>query len=113
MTDDNLLALHNNFWQRGQHLFVKRSIQIPDPRSLEVANGSEPLNLTVIEHPDGPEGVFPFGLSKLLVVEIFDTFWNILESEDTEWQKLLHSPGLDRFSFVNHATIVTGQPGIG
>jgi hypothetical protein len=25
-----------------------------------VENGSELLNLTVIEHPEGPEGVFPF-----------------------------------------------------
>ena len=76
-------------------------------------NDSETLNLTVIEHPEGPEQVFPFGLSKLLVVEIYETFWDILESEDKEWQNLLRLPGIDRFSYINHATIVTGQPGIG
>ena len=76
-------------------------------------NGYEPLNLTVIEHPEGPERVFPFGLSKLLVIEIFETFWYLLESENKEWQTLLQSPGLDRFSSIHHATIVTGQPGIG
>jgi hypothetical protein len=73
----------------------------------------EPLNLMVIEHPEGPERVFPCGFSKLLVVEIFETFRNLLESENKEWQMLLQSPGLDRFSSIHHATIVTGQPGIG
>ena len=67
----------------------------------------------VIEHPEGPERVFPCGFSKLLVVEIFETFRNLLESENKEWQMLLQSPGLDRFSSIHHATIVTGQPGIG
>lgn len=94
-------------------MFVKRPVQIPDPLSLEVENYSETLDLTVIEHPEGPEQVFPFGLSKLLVVEIYETFWNLLESEDQEWRTLLQSPGIDRFSYIHHATIVTGQPGIG
>jgi hypothetical protein len=110
-TDANLLVLHRNFWQRGQCFFVEHSVRIPDPLSLKAENDSETLNLTVIEHPEGPK-VFPFGLSKLLVVEIYKTFWDILESEDKEWQNLL-SPGIDRFSHINHATIVTGQPGIG
>jgi hypothetical protein len=78
-----------------------------------VENGSGPLSLTVIEHPEGPERLFPFGFSNILVTEIFETFWNLLESEDMEWQKLLQSPRLERFSFIHHATIVTGQPGIG
>jgi hypothetical protein len=94
-------------------MFIKRLVQIPDPLSLQVENDSEVLNLTVIEHPEGPEQVFPFGLSKLLVVEIYETFWNILESEDRDWQTLLRSPGTERFAYSHHATIVTGQPGIG
>jgi hypothetical protein len=77
-----------------------------------VENGLEPLSLTIIKHPEGPERVFPFGHSKLLVVDIFETFWNLLESEEKEWQALLRSPGLNHFSYVHHATIVTGQPGI-
>jgi hypothetical protein len=94
-------------------MFVKHLVQIPDPLSLVVENDSEELDLTVIEHPEGPEQVFPYGLSKLLVVKIYETFWNLLESEDQEWQNLLRSPGIDRFSHIHHATIVTGQPGIG
>jgi hypothetical protein len=94
-------------------MFVQRPVQIPDPLSLEVENDSETLNLTVIEHPEGPEQVFPFGLAKLLVVEIYETFWKLLETEDQEWQTLLRSPGIDRFSYIHHATIITGQPGIG
>jgi hypothetical protein len=78
-----------------------------------VENDSELLNLTVIEHPEGPERAFPFGLSKLLVVEIFETFWNLLEFKNKEWQMLLQSPGMDHFSSIYHATIVTGQSGIG
>jgi hypothetical protein len=77
---------------------------------LVVENDSKPLTLTVIENPDGE---FRFGLSKLLVVEIFETFWNLLRFEDEEWEKLLKSPGADRFARIHHATIITGQPGIG
>ena len=76
-------------------------------------NDSETLNLTVIEHPEGPEQVFPFGLSRLLVVEIYETFWDLLEFEDNIWQDLRQSPSIDWFSHIHHATIVTGQPGIG
>lgn len=112
-TDPCFLALHNSFWQRGEHMFVKRLVQIPDPLSLEVEDYSETLDLTIIEHPEGPEQVFPFGLSKLLVVEIYETFWKLLESADQEWRNLLRSPGIDRFSHVHHATIITGQSGIG
>jgi hypothetical protein len=57
--------------------------------------------------------VFPFGLSRLLVVEIYETFWDLLEFEDNIWQDLWQSPGIDWFSHIHHATIVTGQPGIG
>jgi hypothetical protein len=77
---------------------------------LEVEHGSQPLNLTVIVNP---EGKFRFGLSRLLVVEIFETFWELLQYEDEEWEELLKSPDLDRFARIHHATIVTGQPGVG
>ena len=73
-------------------------------------DGSQPLNLTVIVNP---EGKFRFGLSKLLVIEIFETFWELLHYEDEKWQELAKSPELDRFASIHHATIITGQPGIG
>jgi len=66
--------------------------------------------LTVIENPDG---MFRFGLERLLVVDIFETFWDLLRCEDEEWEKLVKSRRLDRFARIHHATIVTGQPGIG
>jgi hypothetical protein len=75
-----------------------------------VEDGSQPLNLTVIVNP---EGKFHFGLSRLLVIEIFETFWELLRYEDEEWQELVKSPALDGFASIHHATIVTGQPGVG
>jgi hypothetical protein len=108
--DADLLALHKTFWNNEECPFGKQSIRIPDPLSLEVEDDSEPLNLTVIMNP---EGKFRFGLSRLLVVEIFKTFWELLQNEDEEWQALVKSPALDRFARIHHATIVTGQPGIG
>jgi hypothetical protein len=75
-----------------------------------VGVGSELLTLPVIVNP---EGQFRFGLSKLLVIEIFKTFWDLLQHEDKEWENLLQSPELDRFAYIHHATIVTGQPGTG
>ncbi|KIL55326.1 hypothetical protein M378DRAFT_56130, partial [Amanita muscaria Koide BX008] len=47
---------------------------------------------------------------KLLVVPIYETFWDVLKDEDRLWQALLQPP---RFSHPCHATIVTGQPGVG
>ena len=70
----------------------------------------QPLNLTIIMNP---EGIFCFRLPKLLIVKISKTFWELLQYEDEEWQKLVKSPDLDRFARIHHATIVTGQPGIG
>jgi hypothetical protein len=84
-----------------------QSVQIVDLLSLEVKSSSEPSTLTVIE------GKFRFGLTKPLVVEIFKTFWNILQSEDEAWETLLQSPELDSFAPLHHTTIVTGQTSIG
>jgi hypothetical protein len=109
-TDADLLALHKTFWHREEHLLGKQSVRIPDPLSLAVEDGSQPLDLTIIVNP---EGKFRFGLSRLLVIEIFETFWELLQHEDEGWQKLVKSPDLDRFASIHHATIVTGQPGIG
>lgn len=69
-------------------------------------DGAQPLTFSCIELP---EGTFRFGLRKLLVIDIFDIFWELLQSEDRKWQNIR----MDRFSSVHHATIVTGQPGIG
>jgi hypothetical protein len=41
----------------------------------------------------------------MLVVEIFKTFWDLLQSEDVEWDNVLKLPALDRFSYAHHATI--------
>jgi hypothetical protein len=108
--DVNLLTLHWTLWHRGEHLLGKQSVHIPNPPSLEVEASSELLNLTVIVNP---EGKFRFRLSRLLIVDIFKTFWELLQHEDEEWQELVKSPELDRFACLHHATIVTGQPGIG
>lgn len=85
-TVDYFHALHERFWNRGEHIFAQcTSVKIPDPLSLEVDDNSEVLNLAVIELPRAPTLSY-FGYSKLLVVEIYETFWRLLESEDQEWQ---------------------------
>jgi hypothetical protein len=91
-------------------LLGKQSVHIPNPLSFEVEAGSELLELTIIVNP---EGKFRFRLSRLLIVEIFETFWDLLQHEDEKWQELVKSPELDHFARLHHATIVTGQPGIG
>lgn len=105
-TDDRFLALHNSFWKRGEDRFVRHSVLIPDPLSLDVESDSETLGLTIIDLPKGF-----FEVSKLLVVEIYKTFWDLLNSEDQHWETLLQTPG--RYHSLHHSTIFTGQPGIG
>jgi len=69
------------------------------------------LELAVIDLPEGSEKAFTTEVSRLLVVPIYETFWDILKYEDQLWQALpVKSP---RFSHPCHATIVTGQPGVG
>jgi hypothetical protein len=74
--------------------------------SLDVEDDSETLDVTVIDLPTEF-----FGVSKLLVVQIYETFWDLLNSEGQDWQSLARLSG--RFSSLCHATIITGQPGIG
>ncbi|KIM71660.1 hypothetical protein PILCRDRAFT_93764 [Piloderma croceum F 1598] len=83
----NLLALHKTFWCHEEHLLGKQSIPIPDQLSLEVEDGSQPLNLTIIMNP---EGIFCFRQPKLLIVKISKTFWELLQDEDKKWQELVN-----------------------
>ena len=109
-TDNYFLAIHQSFWRRGEDIFVKQGVKIPDSLSSELDDNSETLQLVVIDLPGGSEEVFGIDVPKLLVTPIYETFWDILRTEDRRWQPLLHS---SRFSHPCHATIVTGQPGIG
>ncbi len=68
------------------------------------------LELAVIDLPEGSQKAFTTGVSKLLVIPIYETFWDLLEHEDQRWQAL---PQSQKFSHPRHATIVTGQPGVG
>ncbi|KAF8807615.1 hypothetical protein BYT27DRAFT_6578065 [Phlegmacium glaucopus] len=136
--DDYFSAIYQMFWQRGEHLFVRRRVQIPNSLSSELDDNlemlddnsempdddsemlddnsempddnSEMLELVVIDLPEGSEKAFTTEVPKLLVVPIYETFWDVLTYEDRSWQALLQSP---RFSHPCHATIVTAQPGIG
>ena len=107
LTDGHFLTIRQSFWQRGEHIFVKRHIRTPNSLSSEL-DGM--LELAVIDLPEGSEKALTTEVSKLLVVPIYKTFWDVLESEDRCWQALLRPP---RFSRPHHATIVTGQPGVG
>jgi hypothetical protein len=112
LTVDHFYVLHKQFWNRGEHNFVQyTSVKIPDPLSLEVDDKSEVLDF--IELPQGPRQIYYFGPSKLLVLEIYETFWGLLESEDHEWQQQLSNNAFKALLSLHHSTIVTGQPGIG
>jgi hypothetical protein len=110
-TADHMREIYERFWNCGEDIFQQRtSVKIPDPLSLEVDDDSEVLNLAVIKIPSY------FGCPQLLVVEIYETFWGLLESEDQEWQNLNSSDsnaGGNPFLSLHHSTMITGQPGIG
>ncbi|KAF8807200.1 hypothetical protein BYT27DRAFT_6558586 [Phlegmacium glaucopus] len=107
--DGYFSAIYRSFWQCGEHIFARRHVRIPDPLSSELDGNSETLELEVIDLPEGSEKAFITEVPKLLVVPIYETFWDVLKGEDQCWQAL-QSP---RFSHSCHATIVIGQPGVG
>ena len=111
-TADHMREIYERFWNRGEDIFQQcTSVKIPDPLSLEVDDDSEVLNLAVIKIPSY------FGCPELLVVEIYETFWRLLESEDQKWQNLNLSGSDSRrknpLMSLHHSTIITGQLGIG
>ncbi|KIL69383.1 hypothetical protein M378DRAFT_21547 [Amanita muscaria Koide BX008] len=103
-------AIHEHFWQRREHISVRWRVQIPESSLSELDDNSETLELVVIDLPRGSEKAFTTEVPRLLVVPIYETFWDVLKDEDQRWQALLQPP---RFSHPCHATIVTGQPGVG
>ena len=110
-TDGHFLAIYQSFWNHGEDLFVRHRVQIPNSLSSEQENNLEMLELAVIDLPEGSQKAFTTAVSKLLVTPIYDTFWDILNHEAQCWQDL--DPQSEKFSHLCHATIVTGQPGIG
>ena len=65
--------------------------------------------MVVIDLPEGSKTGFATGVSKILVPPIYETFWDLLASDDQRWQGFPEP----KFSDSSHATIVTGQPGVG
>ena len=68
------------------------------------------LEFAIIDLPEGSQKAFTSGVSRLLVTPIYETFWDLLQREDQHWQAL---PQSQKFAHLCHATIVTGQPGVG
>ncbi|KAM6503866.1 hypothetical protein JOM56_000809 [Amanita muscaria] len=110
ISDGHFLAIHKSFWQRRERISVRWRVQVPESLSSELDGNSETLELVVIDLPGGSEKAFTTEVPKLLVIPIYETFWDVLKDEDRLWQALLQPP---RFSHPCHATIVTGQPGVG
>ena len=96
------------FWQSRERLFVRHHVQIPSPS--ELGGDPEMLDLAVIDLPEGSQKAFAAAVSKLLVIPIYETFWDLLEQEDQQWQAV---PQSQKISCLSHSTIVTGQPGVG
>ena len=112
LTDHHFLDIHQRFWDHGEDIFDRCRARIPDLSSSELDCESEMLELAVIDLPGGSEQ-FTTQVPKLLVVPTYETFWNVLNDENQRWQGLLQTKIQTRFLDLCHATIVTGQPGIG
>ncbi|KDQ19358.1 hypothetical protein BOTBODRAFT_41603 [Botryobasidium botryosum FD-172 SS1] len=106
--DPNLTKLHELFWGVSDSPYIKDITSLPvpdlgDPDSID----EEPF--TIIRLPDGV--VFPYASasSVLLVTQVYKEFWELLQGEDEHWEAQ-EGP---RFLQNSHATIISGQPGIG
>ena len=107
--DSNLCELHRLFWGKLESsLYHTFKVKIPHHMTLEIEEG-EGSDFTVIKLPAGVK--FPFGGSMMLVPEIYQTFWDLVESDDVDWQSRQERD--QPFHFPTHATIIIGQPGIG
>jgi hypothetical protein len=72
-------------------------------------NNLETLESVVIDLPEGSERAFTTQVPRILVIPTYENFWDILQDEDRRWQ----APLSQTYFYPSHATIVTGQPGIG
>jgi hypothetical protein len=106
--DLNFHTLHTLFWGVSESpLFVTHKTKMPNLRTLKI--DKEELEFTIISLPDGVK--FPHGQSKLLITSIFETFWDLVSADDKDWQELVDAE--NPHSHPSHATVITGQPGIG
>lgn len=107
--DLNFAQLHKLFWGVQQSpYFVTLTTVIPDMRTLNV-DGRQESDFEAIRLPEGTK--FPHGGPNLLVTAIYRTFWDILSSDDQDWQECQRKP--QPHAFPSHATVIKGQPGIG
>lgn len=77
-------------------------------KTLDV-KGVRESEYNIIDLPPGIQ--FPHGTSNLLITNTYKVFWDLICEDDRDWQKHQNLP--ERHLCQSHATIITGQPGIG
>ncbi|KAF8220128.1 hypothetical protein L208DRAFT_1382747 [Tricholoma matsutake] len=81
-------------------MFVQHPVQIPNPLSLEVENRGQNKHSLL----DSQNSLL------LKFTKLSGNFWKL---KIRSGKPLLRLPGINQFSYIHHAAIVTGQPGIG
>ncbi|KDQ08732.1 hypothetical protein BOTBODRAFT_179652 [Botryobasidium botryosum FD-172 SS1] len=107
--EPQLARLHELFWGvTHSPWYTTINPPIPELGKPDSTIQGEPF--TVIHLPGDVR--FPSGDSWLLVTPIFRTFWDLLAKEDEFWADIQAKPG-NPYNDPAHATIISGQPGIG
>jgi len=98
-----LCSFYKLFWGATSSAhFITHKFQIPDEWTFDLIKMSKREVITL------PPGVFfPHDLisDKILVTDIYKTFWDLICADDDVWRKEHRGP--------HHATVIKGQPGIG
>ncbi|KDQ07956.1 hypothetical protein BOTBODRAFT_48516 [Botryobasidium botryosum FD-172 SS1] len=84
-------------------------VLVKQPALIPVYNPS-PFRRLREAHSRPRNALFPFGGSRILVTNTYRTFLDFLEEQDEIWQNL---EATEPFCNVSHATVISGQPGIG
>ncbi|KDQ06536.1 hypothetical protein BOTBODRAFT_181501 [Botryobasidium botryosum FD-172 SS1] len=104
--DAKFAQLYDLFWGvPTPSCYITIDPPIPDLSEPQATAQGNPYTAIRLDQP-----LFPFGGSRLLVTHIYRTFLDLLEKQDKIWQNL-KSP--EPFRSASHATIISGQPGIG
>lgn len=88
---------------------VTVSTTIPNARTLDTTQGVQASVFEAIVLPD--DTTFPDGSSAVLIRDTYKTFWDLLSHDEKDWERRHCIPA--PFLLRSHATVISGQPGIG
>lgn len=109
---ERLARLHELFWRTSDpphHFLVSSSV----PNMISSENESSESTFQIVDLPQ--DAIFPDDSSTMLVLKVYEEFWDLLCEDDNYWENIVCTQRTRACRFLSsyHATVISGQPGIG